>query len=135
MQTAAIEARDPRTSRQYARVIALLIRWTDEHDIDLDCGDEVEDLLRFVRGDMRWEVHTLTLDTQTELQSQLNSAIRQLVDSSDELANLIVMNYSGHGCHRDPDGLLLQGQVKPSVLKLSMFSDTDELVTLILRVS
>lgn len=121
-------------SDRYNSVAALIVRWDDELDKDLNCKHEVWLHLGFLPGsasakncvlkqvkelntlfndDFNFKSTILRLDTITKPQQQLNYAIADLVFRYDGpcRTHLLIVYYSGHGIGRGEGDLELAGYV------------------------
>ena len=118
-------------SDRYSHVAALIVRWDDELDKDLNCKHEVLviKLLQFERpeltckylqvkelndlfnDDFNFTSKVLKLDTRSRPQQQLNHAIGELALNHDGpcQSHLLIVYYSGHGIGRGEGDLELAG--------------------------
>ncbi|KAK3725215.1 hypothetical protein LTR37_000726 [Vermiconidia calcicola] len=101
-------------SDRYDHVAALIVRWDDELDRDLQCKHEVEELNNLFKDDFHFNSRVLKLDTRSRPQSQLNHAVAELVhrDDGPSRKHLLIVYYSGHGVARGDGHLGFAGVPK-----------------------
>lgn len=107
------------TDQPHLKVMARLIRWNDDIDIDLASRNEVDQLDSLFNSRYGYDSSMPELNSETPPREQISTALARVLRKYDTLdgRHLLIIHYSGHGKATQPAGLELPAAMELDLLR------------------